>query len=214
MVIRALPLVAGLAPLVGIHLAFIVGVDAGVLPACNPYVDGCASISATGRHPPGSLLFRAVMLPQSALLVFTWYFASLWLGQLGAAARARRAVFWLGLLGALALIVYVTFLGTHGPTYEFMRRFGIYVYFIGTVFAQLTLSFAMPASRWRTVMRSTMALPFLLGLANFAQKAVLANPDRLENVIEWIVSLLMQLWFLWLYAVWRETRFEIDVRVR
>ena len=65
-----------------------------------------------------------------------------------------------------------------------------------------------------TVMRSTMALPFLLGLANFAQKAVLANPDRLENVIEWIVSLLMQLWFLWLYAVWRETRFEIDVRVR
>lgn len=214
MVIRALPLVACLAPLIGIHLAFVLGVDAGVLPACNPYVDGCASISATGRHPPGSLLFRAVMLPQSVVLVLTWYFAALWLEALGTARRARRTIVWLGLTGAVALIVYVTFLGTHGAAYEFMRRFGIYLYFIGTVFAQVALSLAMPASRWRRLMRWTMVLPFLLGLANFAQKALLADPDRLENVIEWVVSLLMQLWFLWLYAAWRETRFEISVSAR
>lgn len=214
MVIRALPVIAGFAPLVGIHVAFLLGVDAGVLPACNPYIDGCASISATGRHPPGSLLFRAVMLPQSALLVFTWYFAALWLEVLGASRRAHHAVLWLGLLGAGALVVYVTFLGTHGPAYEFMRRFGIYFYFIGTVFAQLTLSIAMPASRWRSLMLWTMALPFVLGLVNFAQKALLANTDRLENIIEWVVSLLMQLWFFWLYAAWRESRFAISVSAR
>jgi len=214
MTLRALPLLTGLAPLVGINLAYVIGVQADVLPSCVPYIEGCTSISATGRYPPGNMLFRAVMLPQSVLLLMTWYFAALWLKSVRPESRAGKAVLAWGVLGAIALIVYVTFLGTKTPFYEFMRRFGIYFYFIGTVFAQLTLSFAAPPSRWRKWMLRTLALPFVLGLLNFVQKSVLANPDPLENGIEWVVSLLTQLWFLWLYAAWRETGFEVSVVTR
>ena len=50
-----------------------------------------------------------------------------------------------------------------------------------------------------------------MGLANFAQKALRADPDRMENVIEWVVSVLMQVWFLLLYVGWRKTGFRVAV---
>ena len=68
MLIRWLPLLAGLLPFLAVNLAYWIGVRNDVLPSCFPYIDGCTSISSTGRHPPGNLLFRAVHLPEGVLL--------------------------------------------------------------------------------------------------------------------------------------------------
>ena len=57
MLIRGLPLITALAPLLGINIAYWMGVEYGNLPSCNPYLDGCTSISSTGRYPPGDRLF-------------------------------------------------------------------------------------------------------------------------------------------------------------
>jgi len=211
MLIRVLPLIAGLAPIVGVNLAYWLGVHADVLPTCIPYLEGCTSISATGRYPPGNLLFRAVMLPQAVVLALTWHFAVLWLRSIDPRSSAATRVMVFGLLGAVSLIIYVTFLGTKEPFYEFMRRFGIYLYFVGTVFAQLAFTLGLRNSRWRKAMLWTVVLPFGLGFANFVQKALLPEPDRLENTIEWIVSLLMQVWFVFLYLAWRDSNFSIRV---
>ncbi len=211
MFIRGLPILTGLAPLIGINLAYWIGVDAGILPSCIPYLDGCTSISATGRYPPGDRLFRAVMLPQAVLLAVTWYFAADWLKSLVPESKAPRAVLAFGLIGAAALILYVSYLGTKEPFYELMRRFGIYFYFLGSGIAQLVLTLALKRSRWRQAMLWVVVLPWLLGLANFAQKALRADPDRIENVIEWVVSVMMQVWFLLLYVGWRKTGFRVAV---
>ena len=210
--IAALPLLVCVAPLVGINLAYWIGVTADVLPACIPYIDGCTSISATGRYPPGDRLFRAVMLPQSVLLASTWLLASQWLKALNPATRAAAPALACGLVGAAALIVYVTYLGSRDPVYELMRRYGIYFYFAGTVFAQIFLTAALRPSRLRRAMLATVAVPWVLGLVNFLQKAFGDNPDLLENTIEWIVSLFMQLWFLQLCLCWRNTRFRLSAR--
>jgi hypothetical protein len=76
-----------------------------------------------------------------ALPVF-WYFSVKWLRALDPRwhSHAVWSIFVSGAVGALALIVYVTFLGTKEPFYEFMRRFGIYFYFLGTALAQLLLA--------------------------------------------------------------------------
>jgi hypothetical protein len=212
MVIRNLLLITALAPIVGINLAYWIGVNADVLPSCIPYVDGCTSISATGRYSPGDRLFRSVMLPQAALLAGTWYFAVLWLRSVSPVKRSGNAVLWFGLTGAAALILYVSYLGTKEPFYELMRRFGIYLYFIGTVFAQMIVTYSMPRSPIRKAMLWVVAIPWVLGLLNFAQKSLRAEPDSLENTIEWIVSLFMQFWFVLLYLEWRRTRFSIAVK--
>ncbi len=218
MLIRLLPLIAGVVPFVAINLAFWIGVQYGPLPSCIPYIDGCTSISATGRYPPGSYLFRAVEMPLSVLLVIVWYYAVAWLRQLEAGMRqstGRWIMAW-GILGGLALIIYVTFLGTKEPFYEFMRRFGIYLYFLGTAMAQLIVTLRL----WKTravsqanVMLWLVALPWLLGLANLVQKAVIADPDPVENQIEWIASTFMQAWYVFLYLAWRETGFRATVSV-
>ena len=223
MVIRLLPLIAGMAPVVGITLAFMIGVSHDALPSCIPYIDGCTSISSVGRRMPGSLVFRAVMFPQAALLAFLWYFSVRWLVALSPADKPSSMILAFGLVGALALILYVTFLGTKQPFYELMRRYGIYLYFLGTAVAQLALAIAIFRLAKRQALRSLQrygsvllwfcVLPFALGILNMILKAVLENADRAENVIEWNVALIMQGYFIALYSAWRSTGFSADVRV-
>ena len=215
MVIRGLLLVTALVPIIGINLAYWIGVSFDNLPSCIPYIDGCTSISSTGRYPPGDRLFRAVMLPQAVLLAVTWYATALWLRAVRPdATRAATTALVAGLLGALALIIYVSYLASNDPFYEIMRRYGIYFYFVCTVIAQIAVSLSVPVVKLRRIMLGIMVTPFALGLFNFVQKAVVENPDNTENVIEWIVSLLMQLWFVALWLAWRRTNFDLDVKAR
>jgi hypothetical protein len=212
MLIRGLPLIACLAPLIGINLAYWIGADNNVLPSCIPYLDGCTSISSTGRYPPGDRLFRAVMLPQAAVLAFTWYFAALWLRSLKPTSRAPTIIVVSGAIGALALILYVSYLASNDPFYEIMRSYGIYFYFVGTALAQLVLSLALDRSATQRAMVWVTVTPFVLGIINLIQKEVLGSLNSNENRIEWIASLLMQVWFLLLWTAWRKTRFKIRVR--
>lgn len=217
MLIRALPLVAGCAPIIGVTLAYWLAIDNAVLPACMPLLDGCVSISATGRYPPGSRVFRAIMLPQSVLLVFVWYFAAAWLRDISPTSRAPGTLIASGIVGALALVLYVTFLGTKAPFYEIMRRFGIYIYFLGTAIAQLTLAIALlrtarPLKGAAIAMLWLCGLPFALGVLNLTLKALLDNADSAENRIEWISAILMQFYFVALYFAWRISNFSVAVK--
>ena len=210
--IRTLPLIAGIGPVLGVFLAYWLGVENGVLPTCVPFIEGCTSISATGRYMPGSMPFRAVMLPQAAFLVILWWFCGSWIRQIAPQSRVSSAVVASGIVGAVALVLYVAFLGTEQPFYELMRRFGIYFYFLGTVISQFLVTLVMPTSRLRTAMFWLIGTPFLLGLLNLLQKVFLDETDKLENGIEWTAALLMQVWFVLLYCAWRRSGFALIVR--
>jgi len=223
MLIRSLPLIAGIAPFIAINVAYWIGMHWGPLPDCIPYIDGCTSISSTGRHPPGSFLFRAVEMPVSGLLLVVWFFTVAWLGNLQVPLGKFRSgwiMAW-GTVGAIALLIYVTFLGTEGPFYEFMRRSGVYLYFLGTAVAQifatlhmLKVSALMPGLRRLTsVMLWLCLMPFAIGVLDLILKEVLADPDPMENRIEWIAASLMQAWFVALYVAWRKTGFRTAVSV-
>jgi len=152
------------------------------------------------------------MLPQAAVLALTWYFAVLWLKSIKPGSKAGATILVSGMIGALALILYVSYLASNDPFYEIMRRYGIYLYFAGTALAQLVLSLALDRSPVQRAMVWVTVTPFALGLINFAQKAVLGSLNSNENRIEWIASLLMQAWFVLLWISWRRSRFEILVR--
>ncbi len=210
---RFLPLFAGVVPIAGIAAAYWLNVEAGLLPACMPLLDGCTSISATGRMMPGSMPFRAVLLPQAALLAFLWWFSVRWLEQVSPESRAGTPILICGATGAIALVLYVTFLGTEQPFYEFMRRFGIYFYFLGTGLSQILLTLALSPSRLRATMLWVIGTPLVMGLINLAQKLLLADSNGIENSIEWASALLMQLWFVLLFVAWRRTGIGVTVYV-
>jgi len=220
MLIRLLPLVTGLLPMIAIHVSLALAVHAGAIPACFPYIDGCASISATGRYEPASFVFKPAMMSEWAIMVFYWLFNAAWLRALAGDAD-RKIGRWMaisGVAGALALVLYVTFLGTQAPFYEFMRRFGIYLYFLFSVIAQIMLArhtivlarkYALASiervGRWQLWLA---LVPFALGALNLVLKATLEDPDPSENVIEWIFALLMHAFFLLTWFSWRDTGFD------
>lgn len=212
MLLRTLPLIAAITPLIGINVAYWIGANNDVLPSCNPYLDGCTSISSTGRYPPGDRLFRAALLPHAAILAFSWYFAVLWLKSLKPHTRSGPVILVSGVSGAIALVLYVSYLASNDPFYEIMRSYGVYLYFGGTALAQLVLSLSLDRSPLQRAMVWITVTPWVLGLINFAQKEILGSLNSNENRIEWIASLLMQVWFVLLWFWWRRTRFAIVAR--
>lgn len=221
MILRLVPLITGVLPIAAINLCYVIAVRTGHVPDCIPYLDGCTSVSSTGRSPPQSYLFRAAMLPHAVMLIAYWLLCVAWFRSLassaGRQAKGSTSIGVLGVVGAVFLVFYVTFLGTEEPFYRFMRRFGVYVYFAFSVFAQLMLAArTLPLARAGSdaallgIIRAQLALavvPFLLGILNLILKQTLENPDPPENMIEWNYSLLMQVYYLLTYFSWKRTGF-------
>lgn len=201
-----LPFLAALMPFVAGHVAWWLSVSDGLIPRCNLYWDGCVSISRAARHGAGNHLFRMLMLPCAALQVMCWWAAALWLRR--DTGSVVRVLPWLGLVAGVFLALYATFLGTSGPTYEAMRRYGINLYFGFTYLALLavlrTLSKRLPRHR-AYVPLMTVALGFMaLGLATLVLRYTVADErvlDRWENALEWHLGL----WLTAMFAVmaWR-----------
>jgi hypothetical protein len=213
-----LPLLAGLLPLVGTVVAYTLSVRLGLIEACNPFIDGCVSISRAARHGLPNHWFRALLLPAAALQALCWLLCGAWLRTLDAEpTRKLRALPWIGIAAALFLVLYGTFLGTEGEAYRWMRRYGVMLYFGGTCIGMLIVSGASQgvAHRARVVARALlalcMALP-LLGLANAFAPLFHADEQTraaLENSTEWWGGLIFTLFFFAIAWLWHASRFEL-----
>jgi hypothetical protein len=227
MILRVLPLVAGLVPVFTVFTCYAIAIETAGVPSCNPFLDGCTSVSATGRYEPASYLFKGMMMPQSIILSAYWLLNVGWLRALdranGGTGDDGTAIGAVGVTGSLFLILYVTFLGSEVPFYEFMRRYGVYLYFALNVVAQLMLVYkvlpfarAWPGRRFLRVARMQLVLawvPFAMGVLNLVLKATLEESRPAENRIEWSFAILMQAYFLLTYWSWRETQFSAGFAV-
>lgn len=210
-----LPLLSALLPFVVTHLAWALSLQAGLIPGCNPYLDGCVSISRVARHGLGNDLFRMVMLPSATLQALCWLAAASWLGRDD--PDGGRSLPWLGLLAAAFLALYTTFLGSEGATYQVLRRYGISMYFASTYLALLmllrVLSRRPRAPAYRPLL--VVALGFMaMGLASVATSYAVTDAglrDRWENRLEWQLGL----WLTALFAVlaWQWWRERLRLRI-
>jgi len=218
---------AAFMPVVAVLAAYQLNIHAGdaLEPrfVCNPYWDGCVSISRAARSGPGLHLFRALMMPCAVLLFFGWYFVREWLAALDAASsRSAHALFTLGAAGAAFLVVYVAWLGTDGDLYRWLRRYGVIFYFAGTGLAQLLLlrllwpiRKMLASGRLRgpvIVLMVLVSMQWAMGVLSLAKALFLDNPDlvdRIENVIEWLFALPMTLAFVPIAMMLGRTGFQL-----
>jgi hypothetical protein len=222
-----LPLAAGLLPAVAVVVALHLSVRLQLIPPCNPWFEGCVSISAAARHDLPNQIFRALMLPAAALQGVTWLLCAGWLKGMGVVAdRLLRALPWLGLLAAVSLVLYGTFLGTEGVPYRWMRRYGVVFYFGLTCICMVNAA----GHLHRLAGRGAIALPLrfdrvLLGLCVLLVGLGLASGfsplyatdgqarDRLGNALEWNAASIFTLYFLSLAWLWHATRFRARLTV-
>jgi hypothetical protein len=219
------PLVA-LVPFAAAHLAYAVSIEAGHVPACVPYLEGCTSISRAARNGLGNHLFRLLMLPSALLLALHWLSVRSWLRLHHPDPHAGRSLLWLAPFAGIALATYVAFLGTDGDIYRWLRRNGAQLYFASVYIAQLVFLHRyrqMLAQRdsddriGKRIAAGMLAINLIMlalgvsytGVANaFADDDL---KDRMENLLEWHIGLLMTGWYLLQAAVWRRSRFHIAI---
>lgn len=212
-----LALVAGLLPAAAALIAWALALDAALVPACNPFIDGCVSISRAARHGLPNHVFRALVLPAAVLQALAWLLQARALSLIARPSMrgSTIALAVLGVAAGIALVLYGSFLGTEGAAYRWLRRYGTVVYFGGTCLAMLVLGRALqrlhaigalqlPRSHERALLLLFGAI-VLLGLGNTlgAAWADAALRDRIENATEWWGSLGLVLAFVVLADLWR-----------
>ncbi|MFV0275677.1 MAG: hypothetical protein ACK5HY_00595 [Parahaliea sp.] len=219
---RPVALWAALLPFLGIHLSYLVAASHGAVDWCLPYVDSCTSISATGRQPPASYLFRATLLPAAAVLFAYWWLNHAWLGVLLPCSRARHWMLGLALVASLGLVAYVSVLGEAGEHWRRQRRIGVVLFFSFSYLCQLLLVAQLRragplAPGLRRLVDSMLAVCVLLLLLGLATVAWDAWDERsykaVEDAFEWNLSLLLQANVLLGYFLWRCVGWELGVRV-
>lgn len=199
---------AALLPAVAALLALWLSVRAQLVPACNPFLEGCVSISRAARHDLPNHLFRALMLPAATLQGLVWLLLARWLATQSPSGRAPRALAPLGIVAAIALVLYGSFLGTEGATYRALRQFGTAIYFgftciCGLLAAGALLRLPMPRAL-RPTLHAFGVLLVGLGVVNAIVAAFFdaATKDRIENATEWWGALLFVLGFAALAVLW------------
>jgi hypothetical protein len=204
-------------PVAAVHLAYGISIAHGHVEACVPYWDGCTSISRAGRHGLANLLFKGLMLPHAAQLAGFWLLTWLWLRALRPDAPRRvGTTLALGVIAAAFLVLYASFLGAEGQTYQWLRRYGINVFFSFTVLAQmLVIALLQPVRALRPALRRTMlafaALLLALGLASLPLQHFAMDADRAMNALEWVYALLMALFYGLIGIAWGATGLRAEV---
>jgi hypothetical protein len=219
-----LALWAGLLPLLATLLAWALSVRLGLVPACNPFFDGCVSISRAARQDLPNHLFRALMLPAATLQGLVWWLAAHWLRKGLGPERGTSAMALLGAAAAVALVLYASFLGTDGAIYRALRQYGTVVYFGFTCLCMLLLGGAvqrlardgrlpLPAALVHVHIGLAITL-VALGLGNALVAAWLPGEwkGRVENLTEWWGALIFVLSFFALAAMWWRCGVRLHLR--
>ena len=218
-----LPLITALLPLTAVHLTYLIAAQTGFVDWCVPYLDGCTSISKTGREPPASHVFKATMIPAGVLMLIYWVIAAIWLKRLGEPSRwIPYLIAGFGVIACISMIVYATVLGSTGDFYQLMRRHGIIYFFAFTAFAQLLLTSRL----WKLSHRQQLSIPTAilnaklllmaaqigLGLANIPIDVM--DLDEWEDIVEWNFAVLMISYFLLSAIAWKTSGLVVDFRLR
>jgi hypothetical protein len=204
---------AAIVPFIAGNLAYLISAAQDVVPWCFPYLDGCTSISRAARGGIANPIFRGIMLPYAMLLLLYWWLAAHWLLEFSPKWRPRRAMFALGAIGALFLVLYCTFLGVEGDIYQWLRRYGITVHFSFTVLAQFFLTHALARSERvpaavRNAKLGLCAAMLVLGIASIPLQHFATDRNAALNAVEWSYTLLMLAFFPLTGIAWRRTGFR------
>jgi len=208
-----------LLPLLSIHVCWLWSAAMTAIPWCNPYWDGCVSISKAARSSDALFLFRGSMIFSAGYLVIFWQMVRVHLERLTISGKMPNIISYIGSIGAIFLVLYADFLGTEGDVYRLLRRYGVIFYFTLTVLAQMLLwrivmqqqpSVLSPPSNCLRLMFWSLCAILVIGLLSLSVTLTLENPDkgRWENVLEWWFALLMTVNFGLLGRYWQQIKFN------
>ena len=126
MLIQRLSLGLFIIPLVTVFVCLGVVIALNIYESCNPFINGCYTISRIGRSHPGVLIFKPMMLI-TAILIIAYCFEHIRIFKKFLISKIYlNLILLFGLVSSICLLTYILFLGIEGSEiWKFMRRGGI-----------------------------------------------------------------------------------------
>lgn len=220
---RTLALIISVLPFLTSNAVYLLSAYEGFIPWCIPYIDGCTTISQAARSGNSIFVYRAAMIAYGILLIWFWIYAQHWLKLFHAPTeKAIRIIMWLGITGAIFLIIYIDFLGTTGEVNRFMRRYGIMIFFTFTPLAQLLLlkqHYKILATTPNDTIKPwalqsqlfALILMLIIGISSIMLDITDTKTYKSENIVEWNFSLLLNMYFIAMIFIWRDFKYHLKV---
>ena len=220
---RSLAILVVILPLLASNGAYLLSAFEGFVPWCMPYIDGCTTISRAGRSGNTIFFYRAVVFTYSVLLMLFWLYSKNWLELLhGHTTNIARFIFWLGLAGSIALLIYIDFLGTTGEINHFMRSTGAMLYFTLTPLAQSLMLYQHykilrnkpEVSIKPKVLQYQLIILILMLMIGVISISLVVTDNityEIENIVEWNFSLLVNLYFAGMILIWKDYRLAFTI---
>ena len=191
-------------PTITVILSYLFSLYLNLVPSCIPMIDGCTSISRTGRYFPVNYFFKTFMSITGIFLLLYWYNNFIFLSK-NFNSKLTKLTFIIGVFSVLFLFLYIIFLGENNY-YKFFRKIGIFIYILFSIVAELFLSFIYYKNNNNLFffVKKYTKLKFLLsifltvtGLILFPFMVMkIDNVANIRNIISWNFFLFIQFNFL------------------
>lgn len=205
--------------LITMVVCYLIAVTYGSVPACIPWLQGCAAITATGVTYPEAYFFRAGFISSAVLIIVWWYCMRAYLREI----RAERWSGWLrvlfqsAILASVLLIISVAVLGPHMEDSKATKSLWQLHTITAVLFFLLTTINQIAVTWWLSIslthdhkefttlrlkkMINLLQIIFLLWLfSNFISEL----SREATNIIEWWIATLSALYMLTSYWDWKE----------
>ena len=189
--LRFLSLWVAMVPLITINISYPIAVAFEHVSACIPYLEGCTSVSSTGRKLPESVIFKAGMLSSAIVLALLWHQCADFLRRGGQATSRVNMLRVFGFLAALSLALYAATVGLKGAELRFLTRTGVNGFAISNLLVQITfvvlyrpMRIVVTQKLFRWLIVFCVATP-LLGVALQVAKITGAPKNSSDHVVAW-----------------------------
>ena len=209
MTIKKISLYIFLIPTLTVILSYILSLNLNLVPYCIPILDGCTSISRTGRYFPVNIFFKFFMFLSGMLIILYWYLNFQYFKIKNKLSLINYA-YMIGLISIFFLFLYLIFLGENNY-YRFFRKVGIFIYILFSIIAELILSiiyfkklnyFNINFTKFKLTLSIFLVI---LGIILFPFMIMkLENVSEIRNIISWNYFFLIQINYLITFFIWKK----------
>jgi hypothetical protein len=219
---QRIALAAFFIPVLTIGFSYALTVAGGHEPLCIPYIEGCATITATGIYYPAAYILRAGIAMSAVVFILWWYCVRLWLESVRQAELVAwfHTVVWVATIGSVLIIASMVVLGENllpSRDHRFLWRFHATtagLFFLANSICQIMMTVRMRQLRRQMniafshiVVKEVLALLQLLFLTILIAMTLVGYEfDGMVAFFEWWLASLSSLFYLSAWWDWRDFR--------
>lgn len=207
--LEKLALAAALLPLLTFNITYWIAASLGHVQTCFTYLEGCTSVSSTGRTPPEFWIFKAGVLSLALVLALHWRNTAAFLAANGVALSRRRLLLGLAYTSVVALSIYAVTLGLPDEHFGRIRRVGTHGFAFTSWLTQIVfvltyrpLRIAATTTLFQWLLAASLALLFVGVLSEIAKAT--GTPRKVtNNIAAWNAFLMLSGFYFLLSRIWR-----------